>query len=307
MVIIIIYEICLLVGFFFLFIIFSLLSISFITLWEQKLIGSCQLRPGPNYRGFVGLLQPFSDGLKLFGKYGSTQFNFSSLAFRFTPFLMLGTFELLWFLDPIPWVGFNIPLGFLFFLFLTGLFAIFIYLIGWFSNCKYSLLGCLRGVAQIVSYELCFGLVIICFCTVVKCLRFFALKKFSYLFLPLLPAFFIWVFAIFVERHRTPFDFLEGESELVSGFNTEYAGGPFAVCYISEYMSLLFISLFRFFIFFFIPYWSLFAFSCLLFLSLFIIARCFLPRYRYDKVIHLCWKVFIPFLLFFLVVLFEGL
>jgi len=285
--------------FFFLFIICSILAISFFTLIEQKIIASRQLRLGPHYRGYVGFLQPFCDAIKLYSKYNKIFFLFSNLIFTFLPYFLLFIFCFLWFLNPIMWVSFDINIGALFFLLIISVGGIIILIISWFSNCKYSILGGLRSVSQIVSYDVCFGFIFLCICFLIKSLNICYIRYYmSFLVLSLIPIFFCWFFSILAERNRTPFDFVEGESELVSGFNTEYSGGPFALCFISEYISILFMSYLGFFMFFFFN--PLLGFSTIVFCYLYILVRCFLPRYRYDKLMLFCWKVLLPGLVLFL-------
>lgn len=273
--------------FYIFFIIFSFLSMSFFTLMEQKIIGSSQLRYGPYYRGFLGILQPFCDAVKLYRKFNKIIFVFSNFIFNLLPYLLLVLFNFLWLLRPILFISFDITLGVFFFLLILSISALIILMISWFSNCKYSILGGLRSVSQIISYEVCLGFIFLCICFLTKSLNLLRLGEYNgFLVLAFLPIFFIWIFTILAERNRTPFDFVEGERELVSGFNTEYSGGPFALCFMREYISMLFISFIRFFLFFF--YSFLLGLSAVFFCFVYILVRCFLPRYRYDKLMLFC-------------------
>ena len=261
------------------------------------------IRQGPYYSGFLGLVQPFCDALKLYRKGNKIIFRFNNFIYNFLPYLILVWVFFLWGLLPVLWIRFDIRIGILFLIFILSLSSLFILIISWFSNCKYSIIGGLRGVSQIISYEVCFGFCILLICCVIKNLNFlkiFILTKIFYT--SILPIFFIWLFCILSESNRPPFDFIEGERELVSGFNTEYSGGPFALCFIREYISILFIGIITWEIF--IKFDFFIGLGCFFFCFFFIIIRCFLPRLRYDKLIYLCWKYLCPFLIIFLIFFF---
>jgi len=179
---------------------------------------------------------------------------------------------------------FNVLGGLLFFLVMLGLVSILLLMMSWYSNCKYSLIGGLRRVSQMVSYDCVIGFI---FITIILLtghtdIERFELIRIDFFFFFFLPLFFLWLPAILAESNRTPYDFSEGESELVSGFNTEYSGFSFSGCFMGEYLSILFISLLTGYIFIFKSYivFSLITFFIVLF---YIWVRSFLPRFRYDK------------------------
>jgi len=215
--------------------------------------------------------------------------------FIFLPYLNLCFFLLLWLLYPSYLVLFNLFGGILFFIVILSLVSIPVLIISWYSNCKYSLIGGLRGVSQIVSYDCVIGFIFIRFIFLINNLdlEFYSDINNRFSFFVFFPVLLIWIICILAESNRSPFDFSEGESELVSGFNTEYSGFSFSGCFIGEYVSILFISLFSGFIFF--CHISLFiGLSCLLFCFYYVWVRVFLPRYRYDKLIIASWKFLLP-------------
>ena len=265
-----------------------LLGISFLTLLEQKVLGSSQLRKGPFYVGLFGLLQPFSDAVKLYLISFKVYSNFNNLIINIFCRISLLLSLLLWAVCPIFYFSFFMPLGVMYVLLILSLSSIPVLLISWFSNCKYSLLGGLRSVSQLVSYEISSAFCLVSLCFLSFCLNLFYLNFYSSI-ISIFFLFIIWVPSLLAERNRTPFDFSEGESELVSGFNTELGGNPFALLFISEYINLLFISVFTFF-FFFLKECYFIMFTCGLFGLFIILIRSLLPRLRYDKLMEICWK-----------------
>lgn len=280
----------------------ALISISFFTLLERKVLGYAQLRKGPNKVGLIGLLQPFSDALKLFSKELSIPSLSNIMCFLASPVLSLILALLLWFLYPRSRILYIIPFGILFFFCVSSLSVYCTLGAGWSSNSKYSLLGSLRGIAQTISYEVSMALVILS-CLMVKLSLSFnymyyeSLVGVVFIFIPL---FFVWFTTTLAETNRTPFDFAEGESELVRGFNTEYRGVSFALIFMAEYINIILISLFRSLIF--IPFFPVFLakdfiliFYTLFFSFVFIWVRGSFPRFRYDQLMGLTWKRFLPF------------
>ena len=282
--------------------IIALVSISFFTLLERKVLGYAQLRKGPNKVGVFGILQPFSDALKLFSK----ELNIPSLSnifcFLISPVLRLILALMLWTIYPSASILYIFPFSVLFFFCVSRLRVYCTLAAGWSSNSKYSLLGSLRGIAQTISYEVRIALI---------ALRCFLVKfrlSFNYIyyecFAPVIfifiPLFLVWFTTTLAETNRTPFDFAEGESELVRGFNTEYRGATFALIFIAEYLNIIIISLFRSLIFmpiFFTPFFNdiLLILYTLFFSFVFIWVRGRFPRFRYDQLIGLTWKSFLPF------------
>nr|YP_009422182.1 NADH dehydrogenase subunit 1 [Reduvius tenebrosus]AGO28023.1 NADH dehydrogenase subunit 1 [Reduvius tenebrosus] len=275
-----------------------LLSVAFITLLERSVLSYIQLRKGPNKVGFMGLLQPFSDGLKLFFKEQTYPYLSNFIIYYFSPVFMLSLSFLLWVLFPFLINVYNFSLGALFFLCCTGMGVYGVLLSGWSSNSNYALLGGLRSVAQTISYEVSMAMILICLLIFIFGFNLLDFMKYQYyiwfLFFSL-PLFFCWFSTCLAETNRSPFDFAEGESELVSGFNVEYSSGSFAFIFLSEYMNIIFMSLLSCIIFFGCDLASpFFYFSVVILMFLFIWVRGTLPRYRYDKLMYLTWSVFLP-------------
>nr|YP_010417556.1 NADH dehydrogenase subunit 1 [Junonia intermedia]USF17624.1 NADH dehydrogenase subunit 1 [Junonia intermedia] len=296
-----------LVGILFL-IIGVLVGVAFLTLLERKVLGYIQIRKGPNKMGYMGLLQPFCDAIKLFSKE-QVYLNYSNyLVYYFSPVMSFILSLMVWMLIPYMFNMIMFNLGILFFLCCTSIGVYTLMVAGWSSNSNYSLLGGLRAVAQTISYEVSMSLIMMS--SIIMILDFNLMKFFDYqimvwfLFL-MMPLSLCFLSSMMAETNRTPFDFAEGESELVSGFNIEYSSGGFALIFLAEYSSILFMSLL-----FVIMYMggydlTLIFYLKLVFLSFFFIwVRGTLPRYRYDKLMYLCWKSYLPislnFLLFFM-------
>jgi len=290
--------------FFLLFLIFLiiLISMSFFTLLERKVLGYIQLRKGPNKVGFMGLLQPFSDAIKLFSKEINLPYSSNVFSFIIFPFIRLILSLLLWFIYPINSSVYIIAFSILFFLCVSSIRVYCVLGSGWSSNSKYSLLGSLRSIAQTISYEVRITLILLS-CLILKNsvrLNYIYYEIFIGYFLLFIPLYFIWFTSILAETNRTPFDFSEGESELVSGFNTEYRAFSFALIFISEYLNILVIRLLRSLIFIPFFYWGAFKDFLLILYTLFfsfvfIWIRGSFPRFRYDQLISLTWKTFLPF------------
>ena len=272
-----------------------LLSVAFFTLFERKVMGLFHIRLGPNKVSFIGLVQPLLDAFKLLTKQSLTPLHSNKLIYNLSPMVALLLSLFLWgFIS----FGFSVSSGAFSFLmfFCVGSFIVFSVLVsGWSSNSKYSLIGCLRSVAQSISYESVFRTILVLFVFLVSSFRIKSFYAFSSsFFLFILP---IWVICTLAETHRAPFDFREAESELVSGFNTEYSGAYFAFIFLSEYSVLLFSSVLIVWIFFssFIFYSYFLVIILALAVSfLFIWIRITFCRFRYDKLIMISWKVLLP-------------
>nr|YP_011031344.1 NADH dehydrogenase subunit 1 [Epidaus famulus]WQT73250.1 NADH dehydrogenase subunit 1 [Epidaus famulus] len=288
-------------------IIMVLVAVAFTTLLERSVLSYIQLRKGPNKVGFMGLLQPFSDGLKLFFKEQTFPFMSNFIVYYISPIFLLVLSFSLWTLFPYLVNVYNFSFGALFFLCCTGMGVYGILLSGWSSNSNYALLGGLRSVAQTISYEVSMALILVCMLIFIygfNFIDFLIYQKYIWFMFFSVPLFFCWISSCLAETNRSPFDFAEGESELVSGFNVEYSSGGFAFIFLAEYMNIIFMSLLSCIIFLGCDLYSILFFVKLSFVVfLFIWSRGTLPRYRYDKLMYLTWKVFLPlslnYLLFF--------
>nr|YP_009049156.1 NADH dehydrogenase subunit 1 [Tribolium audax]AIE43749.1 NADH dehydrogenase subunit 1 [Tribolium audax] len=285
-----------------------LIGVAFLTLLERKILGYIQIRKGPNKVGFMGLLQPFSDAIKLFTKEQTFPMFSNFLIYYFSPIMNFFIALLLWMMMPFLTVFFNFNLSLLFFLSVSSLSVYTIMLAGWSSNSSYALLGSLRSIAQTISYEVSLGLILMSFIFLILSVNLIDLGLFQincwFIFL-CLPLCGIWVISSLAETNRTPFDFAEGESELVSGFNVEYSSGSFALIFLAEYASILFMSMICVMLFLGANLSSFTFFVKLVFISFFWIwVRGTLPRFRYDKLMYLAWKSFLPSSLNYLIYFF---
>nr|QJT42854.1 NADH dehydrogenase subunit 1 [Agrilus mali] len=295
-----------------------LLGVGFLTLLERKVLGYIQIRKGPNKAGLLGLPQPLGDGIKLFTKEQVFPLMSNFYIYYLSPVLNLFLALIIWLCMPF-WFGFmNFNFGVLFFLCCSSLGVYTIMLSGWSSNSIYSLLGSLRSVAQTVSYEVSLALVLISFLIFImsfNIFNFMVFQNYLWMIFSFLPLALIWFITSLAETNRTPFDFAEGESELVSGFNVEYSAGGFALIFLAEYANILFMSMLFSLFFMGSDFYSWLFFLKLGFISFcFIWVRGTLPRYRYDKLMYLAWKSFLPvslnFLIFYLgvkMVLFSSM
>nr|YP_009995362.1 NADH dehydrogenase subunit 1 [Ochthebius glaber]QNP09778.1 NADH dehydrogenase subunit 1 [Ochthebius glaber] len=291
-----------------LLIICVLIGVAFLTLLERKVLGYIQIRKGPNKVGFMGLPQPFSDAIKLFSKESVIPMMSNYNMYYFSPIFNLFFSLMLWLCMPFYSILFNFNLGILFFLCISSLSVYTIMISGWSSNSNYSLLGGMRSVAQTISYEVSLSLILLCFLFMVLSLNmniFMVYQKYLWLIYLSFPLCLIWFVSSLAETNRTPFDFAEGESELVSGFNVEYSSGGFALIFLAEYSSILFMSMLCCILFLGGDIYSFLFFLKLGFMSFFWIwVRGTLPRFRYDKLMYLAWKSFLPvslnYLFFFL-------
>uniref|UniRef100_A0AAU7NI62 NADH-ubiquinone oxidoreductase chain 1 n=1 Tax=Solus drepanoides TaxID=3090975 RepID=A0AAU7NI62_9NEOP len=287
-----------------------LIGVAFLTLLERKVLGYIQIRKGPNKLGLMGILQPFSDAIKLFSKE-QTYPNYSNyFCYYFSPVVSFLMSLFIWMLIPYYFNMISFNLGVLFFFCVISLGVYTVMIAGWASNSNYSLLGGLRAVAQTISYEVSLALIFMSGLVVImdfNFLMFSSNQKLIWLIFMMLPLSLCWISSMMAETNRTPFDFAEGESELVSGFNVEYSSGGFALIFLAEYSSILFMS-FLFVVIYMGGYdLNLFFYLKMVFISfLFIWIRGTLPRYRYDKLMYLAWMGYLPVALNFLL-LFLGL
>lgn len=285
--------------------IFVIVGVAFLTLLERKVLGYIQIRKGPNKVGILGLFQPFRDAIKLFCKEQVYPVISNYLIYYFCPVFILFLSLFIWVCIPyfVKLCSFN--LGVLFFLCCTRLGVYSIIIAGWSSNSNYALLGGLRSVAQTISYEVSLSLIIMSYIFLLggfNLYLFFEKQKLIWFLFLRIPLVFVLFVSLLAETNRTPFDFAEGESELVSGFNVEYSRGGFALIFLGEYARILFMRILFRLIFLGGDLINFIFYFKLTFISfLFIWIRGTMPRYRYDKLINLAWKRYLSFSLNYLI------
>ena len=285
-----------------------LVGVAFVTLLERKILGYIQIRKGPNKVGYMGILQPFSDAVKLFTKEQIIPIISNFIVYYLCPVFSLFISLLVWVVIPYERGLISFDLSILFFLCCLRVGVYSVIVAGWSSNCKYSLLGGLRSVAQTISYEVSLALILLSFVILIGGFNLELFNKYqNYFWFVLIrfPLRMVWFRSCLAETNRTPFDFSEGESELVSGFNTEYGRGGFALIFIAEYARIIFIRVL--FVIFFLGRNVLrviFYLKIMSIIFVFVWVRGTLPRLRYDKLIYLAWKRYLPisinYLIFFL-------
>ena len=273
------------------------LGMAFYTLVERKFLGYFQLRKGPNKVGLIGMPQPFADAIKLFCKEMVVPKLVNIIPFMLAPAFALTIALVLWHLFPHGFCRVYVSFGFIAFIIVSSLNVYVVLVAGWASNSKYSLLGAIRGIAQTISYEV--RIVLLLISPLILGGRMNIVYYVSFCHVPL---FFllpirgvIWFISALAETNRSPFDFAEGESELVSGFNTEYRGAIFAFLFMAEYINILFIRLIIVLVFFSVEVVRVFVLFIIFFAFSFIWVRGTLPRIRYDQLMGLTWKRFLPY------------
>nr|YP_010519699.1 NADH dehydrogenase subunit 1 [Teratoscincus przewalskii]UXP34295.1 NADH dehydrogenase subunit 1 [Teratoscincus przewalskii] len=281
-----------------------LLAVAFLTLLERKVLGYMQLRKGPNIVGPYGLLQPIADGVKLFIKEPLRPTTASPTLFLMMPTMALLLALTIWTPLPLPQTLLDVNLGLLLILALSSLGVYSILWSGWASNSKYALIGALRAVAQTISYEVTLGIILLSTIMLTGSFSMQALlttQNHTWLATCTWPLMMMWYTSTIAETNRAPFDLTEGESELVSGFNVEYAAGPFALFFLAEYANILMMNTLSCILFLSPNYEvapelfsiNIMAKTCLLSLG-FLWIRASYPRFRYDQLMHLLWKNFLP-------------
>nr|YP_010578712.1 NADH dehydrogenase subunit 1 [Mandarinia regalis]UZP46676.1 NADH dehydrogenase subunit 1 [Mandarinia regalis] len=285
-----------------------LIGVAFLVLLERKILGYIQIRKGPNKVGFMGLLQPFSDAIKLFSKE-QVYLNYSNyMLYYFSPVMSFMLSLIIWMVIPYYFNMIMFNMSILFFLCCMSLGVYTIMIAGWSSNTNYSLLGGLRAVAQTISYEVSLILIMLSSIIMIMDFNLMSFVKYQMLvwfFFLMIPLSLCFLSSLMAEVNRTPYDFAEGESELVSGFNVEYSSGGFALIFLAEYSSILFMSMLFVIIYMGGYDLNLFFYLKMIMISfIFVWVRGTMPRYRYDKLMYLCWKSYLPvslnYLLFFI-------
>nr|YP_010728436.1 NADH dehydrogenase subunit 1 [Endochironomus pekanus]WEF49664.1 NADH dehydrogenase subunit 1 [Endochironomus pekanus] len=293
-----------------LLIICVMISVAFLTLLERKVLGFIQIRKGPNKVGMFGILQPFCDAIKLFTKEQILPIFSNSIIYYMSPVFSLFLSLFIWLSIPylVKLYSFNLGVLFIFCCLSFGVYMIM--LAGWSSNSLYALLGSLRSIAQTISYEVALVIMLMSMLFLIGSfnLMYFEIYQiYLWFFVLFFPIGIMWMISSLAETNRTPFDFAEGESELVSGFNVEYGAGGFALIFLAEYASILFMSMIFSLLFLGSNILSFIFFLKLNFVSfLFIWVRGAYPRYRYDKLMNMAWKSYLPIVLN-LLFLFIGL
>jgi NADH-quinone oxidoreductase subunit H len=298
-----------------------LIAVAYFTLIERQVLAAIQRRQGPNIVGFFGLLQPLADGLKLFLKETVLPKSSNILIFILAPVFTFALALSSWSVIPFG-NGFalsNLNLGLLYIFMISSLSVHSVIMAGWSSNSKYAFLGALRSAAQMISYEVSMGITIVSVILLSGSLNLNDIvisQKNLWFCIPLFPMFIIFFICSLAETNRHPFDLPEAEAELVSGYNVEYSGMSFALFFLAEYSNIILMCSLNVILFFggwfplidifplnFIPGVIWFALKTLFFIFLFILVRGTLPRYRYDQLMRLGWKVFLPISLSFLLIL----
>ncbi|TNC95854.1 MAG: NADH-quinone oxidoreductase subunit H [Gallionellaceae bacterium] len=305
-------------------------GVAYLTLAERKVLGFMQIRPGPNRVGYWGLLQPVADGLKLLTKEFIIPNGSNKFLFVAAPVLALTPALAAWAVVPFDdgMILADVNAGLLYLLAMTSLGVYGIIIAGWASNSKYAFLGALRSAAQIVSYELAMGFALVCVLLAAQSMNLGEIVRgqshgtgmLGWYWIPLFPMFIVYFIAGVAETNRAPFDLAEGESEIVAGFHVEYSGMGFAIFFLAEYANMILIAAMTSVMFlggWLNPFhgwpvlgamtdaipgliWMLGKMSVMLFIFLWF--RATFPRYRYDQLMRLGWKVFIPLTLIWVVV-----
>ena len=296
-----------------------LIGVAYLTYFERKVMGAIQLRKGPNVVGPFGLWQPFADAIKMMFKETIIPTGADRLLFTIAPMITFGLAVVAWAVIPVNnhWAVANINVGILYLFAISSLGVYGIIIAGWASNSKYAFLGAMRSAAQMVSYEVSMGFVIV---TVLVCVGSLNLndivlaQRHIWFAIPLLPLFVIFFISGLAETNRAPFDLAEGETEIVAGFFVEYSAMSFALFFLGEYANMILISAMTTILFLggwlspipfepfiWVPGVVWFLLKIFLCLFVFVWVRATLPRIRYDQLMALGWKVFLPISLVWLV------
>jgi NADH-quinone oxidoreductase subunit H len=297
-----------------------LIGVAYLTYFERRVMGAIQLRKGPNIVGPFGLWQPFADAIKMLFKETIIPAGSDRILFVMAPMITFGLAVAAWAVIPVNnhWAVADINVGTMYLFAISSLGVYGIIIAGWASNSKYAFLGALRSAAQMVSYEVSMGFIIVTVMVCVGSLNLNAVvlaQSHLWFAIPLFPLFVIFFISGLAETNRAPFDLAEGESEIVAGFFVEYSAMSFALFFLGEYANMILISgmtttlflggwlpLYHSIPFTWIPGWLWFLGKVLICLFVFVWVRATLPRLRYDQLMALGWKVFLPITLVYLVV-----
>nr|YP_010535383.1 NADH dehydrogenase subunit 1 [Amblyomma maculatum]UYB77944.1 NADH dehydrogenase subunit 1 [Amblyomma maculatum] len=285
---------------FFILILMALMSIAFFTLLERKIMGYCQIRKGPNKSGYLGILQPFSDALKLFSKEMNLMFYLNLFLYVISPIMSIVLMMIMWLIFYFKSSNMMLNLTLVFFLCVSSLSSYTILFSGWASNSKYSLIGSYRGFAQIISYEVSMAMLLISLSLIFESFsikNYIIQQEYFMNFYCFFLIFIIWMIILLAETNRTPFDLSEGESELVSGFNIEYGSWLFAMIFMSEYGMIILMSMITNYLF--LGFSKFNGMMTLFLMILFIMIRSTFVRFRYDKLMMMAWKNILPVVILF--------
>nr|WQF69094.1 NADH dehydrogenase subunit 1 [Amblyomma auricularium] len=281
-------------------IIMGLISVAFFTLLERKVMGYCQIRKGPNKTGFYGMFQPFSDAIKLFSNEMNLMYYLNYILYLISPILSISIMLTLWMIFYFKSSLINLNMTLIFFLCISSMSSYSILLGGWASNSKYSLIGAFRGFAQIISYEVSMAMVLISYSLITESfsINTFLLSQKNLMIILSFPIMgVIWLLIMLAECNRTPFDLAEGESELVSGFNIEYASWLFAMIFMAEYGMIILVCMLTNYLL--LGFMIMNGLVVLILMVMFIIIRSTYIRIRYDKLMMMAWKSILPVTIFF--------
>lgn len=296
-----------------------ILGVAYLTFFERKVIGYMQLRVGPNLVGPFGLLQPIADGIKLLHKEIILPLASHKILFLLAPVLTFSLSLVAWAVIPLShdWVIADLNVGVLYLFAISSLGVYGIVIAGWASNSKYAFLGAIRSAAQMISYEVSMGLVLVSVLMLSGSLnlnKIIVAQKDLWNIIPLFPMWVVFFISCLAETNRAPFDLPEAEAELVAGYNVEYSSLTFALFFLGEYANMILMSAMNAVLFFggwhpiididfldFIPGFVWMVLKISFFLFIFLWVRASLPRYRYDQLMRLGWKVFLPLTLLFIV------